>query len=263
MTHQHLARKRFGQHFLTDPQILTRIVRALNPKAGENLVEIGPGLGALTAEVLPYLAHLKVIEIDRDLSRHLQNIYANKITIFEQDVLKFDFASLANDQKLRIFGNLPYNISTPLLFHLLSFSNQIQDLLFMLQKEVVMRLAAAPNTPDYGRLSVMIQYGYQVQWLFDVPPSAFSPPPKVMSSIVRLRPYQQEFPHPLAQDYAHFAQLVNVAFQHRRKTLKRALATMATEKSFIQAEIDPQQRPQTLSVTNFVNLSNCLIAQNS
>lgn len=259
MSEHPFARKRFGQHFLHDPRMIEQIVTALHPKPTENLVEIGPGRGALTTAVLPYVDHLQVVEIDKDLVVYLQNTYGAKLTIHQHDALKFDFSRLGEDKKLRVFGNLPYNISSPLLFHLLSFAPQIQDLLFMLQKEVVMRMAAKPNTADYGRLSIMIQYACQVQWLFDVPPAAFSPPPKVMSSVVKLIPYQEHFPHPLAKDYKLFAQIVNVAFQHRRKTLRKALASIVPSDLYASLGLDPQRRPETLSIEEFVNLSNAVI----
>jgi 16S rRNA (adenine1518-N6/adenine1519-N6)-dimethyltransferase len=262
----HCPRKRYGQNFLTDQNIIQKIVHSLHVRPQDNLVEIGPGLGALTALVLAQINHLHVLEIDRDLSQRLQETYSEaQLNVHQQDALKFDFATLCPaHQKLRIFGNLPYNISTPLLFHLLQYAAIIQDMLFMLQKEVVIRMGSAPNSREYGRLSVMIQYHCQVDILFHVNPQAFSPPPKVMSSIVRLKPYapEENRPHPLAIDYPHFAQVVANAFGHRRKTLKNALGPLASIEDFNATQIDPMRRPETLSISEFVNLSNYIKREN-
>ena len=256
----HIPRKRFGQHFLTDPSVITHIVHQLNPKPDEVLVEIGAGLGALTTEILKQIPHVFVVEIDRDLSKVLHETYPTQLTIFNQDALEFDFSEISREshQQLRVFGNLPYNISTPILFHLLIFAPIINNMLFMLQKEVVMRMCAPPNHSDYGRLSVMIQYACHCKRLFDIGPGAFSPPPKVMSSVVLLTPYHNNRPFPQATDYKHFAELVNRAFQHRRKTLKNALGDFVPPDIFQRLNIDPIRRPETLSVTEYVLLSNAV-----
>jgi 16S rRNA (adenine1518-N6/adenine1519-N6)-dimethyltransferase len=266
MPERHIPRKRFGQNFLKDQNVIEKIVRALHPEKGQNLVEIGAGLGALTKHVLALVDHLKVVEIDKDLSAKLQDVYpANKITVFEADALRFDFATLcpAGTPKLRIFGNLPYNISTPLLFHLLSYASSIQDMLFMLQKEVVMRMAASAHTHEYGRLSIMIQYVAKVHPIFDVSPHAFTPVPKVTSTVVQLIPYDNNRPHPLAQNEKLFSHLVTLAFSHRRKTLKNALEHLVSNDVFQSVGIDPIRRPETLSVAEFVALSDAVNSQTS
>lgn len=265
MTEPHIPRKRFGQNFLNDNYVIEKIVNALNPQPQDLLVEIGPGLGALTSVVLKHIEHLHVVEIDRDLSARLQSIYSpSQLSVVEKDALHYDFVSLCqNNKKLRIFGNLPYNISTPLLFHLLSFSSMIQDMLFMLQKEVVMRMAAKPNHADYGRLSIMIQYACEVHSLFDVGPQSFSPPPKVFSSVVRLKPYDQNRPFKLACNEKLFSQIVAVAFQHRRKTLKNALGKLVCSDIYPMVNIDPIRRPETLSVEEFIALSDAVDANSS
>lgn len=258
----HFPRKRFGQHFLKDKHILAKIVQALNPQPQDKLVEIGPGMGALTTYVLNHVDHLEVVEIDRDLSARLEQAYPTQLTVHRADALHFDFASLCHNdtRRLRLFGNLPYNISTPLLFHFLTFAHLIQDLILMLQKEVVDRMAAAPGSDDYGRLSIMVQYHCRVLPLFVVKPDAFSPPPKVMSSVVMLKPHGENCPHPLAEDPALFARLVATAFQHRRKTLKNALGDLVSPEIYPLVAIDPQRRPETLSITEFVTLSNAVLA---
>lgn len=257
-SHSHTPRKRFGQHFLTDPRVINHIVQYLNPKSDEVLVEIGAGTGALTAEILKQVSHLYVVEIDRDLSQHLNETYPTQLTIYCEDALQFDFTEipLKPDQKLRVFGNLPYNISTPLLFYVLLYAPLINNMLFMLQKEVVTRMCAPAGHSDYGRLSVMIQYACECKRLFDIGPSAFSPPPKVMSSLVHLTPYHENRPVPKADNYKHFAELVNRAFQHRRKTLKNAVGDFVSPDIYQRVNIDPIRRPETLSVTEYVMLSN-------
>lgn len=262
MPSAHIPRKRFGQHFLKDQHVINKIVHALNPKPHENLVEIGAGPGALTHIVLKQIPHLNVVEIDRDLVAKLKERYSEEqLSIYQQDALDFDFSSLATSQPLRVFGNLPYNISTPLLFHLLSFSSGIQDMLFMLQKEVVVRMCAKPGHHEYGRLSVMIQYACETKRLFDIGPEAFSPPPKVMSSVIALIPFTKNHPHPVAKDFRTFFNVVNVAFQHRRKTLKNALHALITPTLFDKVGIDPMRRPETLSVSEFVKLSDAAFMQ--
>ncbi|WP_078083289.1 16S rRNA (adenine(1518)-N(6)/adenine(1519)-N(6))-dimethyltransferase RsmA [Microbulbifer mangrovi] len=255
---QHKARKRFGQNFLVDENIIERIVRAIGPKATDKLVEIGPGQGAITALLLDKCPSLTAVELDRDLIPMLEFKFRDypDFTIIEKDALKFDFGSLAEGEgeQLRIVGNLPYNISTPLLFHLLSFRGKIQDMHFMLQKEVVDRLSAVPGVKSFGRLSVMAQYYCRVQGLFPVPPQSFRPAPKVDSAIVRLIPHQT-LPHP-AQDEQLLERIVSVAFQQRRKTLRNALKPLFPNLDPEQLPVDTSRRPETLSVKEYVELAN-------
>lgn len=254
----HQARKRFGQNFLQDQGVIRRIIRAINPKPGQHLVEIGPGLGALTEELLAGCGELDVVELDRDLIPKLQrqfDSYGDKLQIHEADALKFDFASLAGDQRpLRVVGNLPYNISTPLIFHLLSYSGLFEDMYFMLQKEVVNRLAALPGDNAYGRLGIMAQYYCEVSSLFVVNPEAFDPKPKVDSAIVKLRPYAEP-PHP-ADNVDDFAMLVRTAFGQRRKTLRNNLKKVLPAERIEALGIDPGLRPEKLSLSEFVQLAN-------
>lgn len=263
MSEHHIPRKRFGQNFLKDQNIIEKIVRSLHIKPQDIFVEIGPGLGALTKSVLENTDHLHAVEIDKDLAARLKEKYpSSKLSVHQENALDFDFARLAtNNKKLHVFGNLPYNISTPLLFHLLTYSDSIEDLLFMLQKEVVMRMAAKPSSHDYGRLSVMIQYACEIHPLFDVGPQSFTPPPKVMSSIVRLTPYGDNRPYPKAQNEKLFARVVATAFLHRRKTLKNALSDLVTSDIFEQSGIDPIRRAETLSVAEYIHLSDMLHKQ--
>ncbi len=257
MRDKHVPKKRFGQNFLIDHNVIAKIVSALHPTPSELIVEIGAGLGALTQEILHLIPHLHVIEIDRDLGAKLTRTFSpSQLTVHQQDALEFDFNTLAQTQSLRVFGNLPYNISTPLLFHLLTFAHHITDMLFMLQKEVVMRMAALPNSKDYGRLSVMIQYYCEVQTLFDVHPKSFSPPPKVMSSIVKLTPYTANRPFAFAHNEKMFATIVRAAFSQRRKTLRNALNGYVNEAQFEQLGISMMRRAETLSVSEFIALSN-------
>lgn len=258
----HHTRKRFGQNFLHDMRVIEKIVRAVSPKNGDNVIEIGPGLGALTAPLLLASDALTVVELDRDLAAGLPNrvTQPEKLTIIEADALKFDFSSLSqNQQPIRVVGNLPYNISTPLLFHLLQYGNLVQDMHFMLQKEVVDRIVAAPNTKDFGRLSIMIQYHCKPTFLFEVPPGAFNPPPKVTSAVFRLQPYAEK---PIvAKDEKHFSQMVAHVFTQRRKTLRNSLKGQLDEAGFVQVGIDPMARPETLSVAQFVALSDACLEQ--
>ncbi len=256
----HVARKRFGQHFLHDKQIIQRIVDAIMPTPDQHLVEIGPGQGALTIPVLKKAGKLEVIELDRDLILPLKSRCAEKgdLIVHQADALLFDFSQLMTDeQPLRLIGNLPYNISTPLIFHLLTFSAGIRDMHFMLQKEVVDRMAARPGTHAYGRLSIMVQYHCRVTSLFHVGPTAFEPPPQVDSSIVKLVPHR-EFPYP-ALDYVHFANLVKMAFAHRRKTLRNCLRDSVTDENWENVHIDSKLRPEQLSLGEYVKLSNSLV----
>ncbi len=251
---RHRPRKRFGQHFLHDAGIIERIVSAIQPRPGDCLVEIGPGTGALSLPLLRRHGQLRVVEFDRDLVARLRQLQAPGLEVIEADALKFDFTPLAREgERLRLLGNLPYNISTPLLFHLLQQRDCIQDMIFMLQKEVAERICAAPGTPAYGRLSVMAQYFCQTQLLFRVPPGAFTPPPKVDSAVIRLQPCEPELP---ATDTAALAGLVGAAFGKRRKTLRNALKGWLGDEDFAALDIDPGRRPETLGVRDFVRLSN-------
>ncbi|MBL7250380.1 16S rRNA (adenine(1518)-N(6)/adenine(1519)-N(6))-dimethyltransferase RsmA [Alloalcanivorax marinus] len=252
---EHRARKRFGQHFLHDPAIIDRLVRSVAPRDGETLVEIGPGQGALTYPLLDEVHHLQVVELDRDLIALLrERIAPERLTIHESDALRFDFAALAGDGPLRVVGNLPYNISTPLIFHLLDQAGTIADMTFMLQKEVVDRLTAAPGGKDYGRLSVMVQYHCQADYLFFVPPGAFRPPPRVDSAVVRLTPYREP-PWP-ADDPAWLARLVAQAFSQRRKAIRNSLKSLVAAEIFTTTGIDAGLRPDHLTVADYVALAN-------
>lgn len=271
---QHTPRKRFGQNFLRDQNIIDKIVRAIHPSANDNLVEIGPGQGALTLPLLDKCPNLQVIELDRDLAAALRQKQATfpDLIIHEGDALKFDFSTLMDntakntDTKLRIVGNLPYNISTPLLFHLLNYRELIIDMHFMLQKEVVERMASPPGNKSYGRLSVMTQYFCEVESLFPVAPDCFFPAPKVESAIVRLRP--KTTIEPVAEDLNVFKQLVSCCFQQRRKTLRNNLRHWFTEAganpdqleclNLSELNLDSNARPDTISVSQFVALSNKL-----
>ncbi len=252
---RHPPRKRFGQHFLVDRHYIDRIVAALDPQPGDTLVEIGPGLGALTGPLLERVERLTVIEIDRDLAAHLAATYpAERLMLRTADALEFDYGSLGPD--LRIVGNLPYNISSPLLFRLALYDAVVRDITVMLQKEVVERMAAAPATPEYGRLSVMLQVRFRIERLLTVPPGAFRPPPKVESAVVRLTPLRDARPD--LADEALFARIVAAAFGQRRKTLRNALKTLADEATLERAGIPPGARGETLSVADFVRLANAL-----
>ena len=253
---EHRTRKRFGQHFLHDRNLVDRMVRTLDLKQDDTVVEIGPGRGALTYPLLEDLPHLHVVELDRDLITLLrQENTPDRLSIHESDALKFDFRPLKPaDKPLRVVGNLPYNISTPLIFHLLSQSDAISDMTFMLQKEVVDRLTASPGTRDWGRLSIMVQYYCQADYLFFVPPGAFSPPPKVDSAVVRLLPYPT-LPHP-ADDEDHLRRLVAQAFTQRRKAIRNSLKSLVSLEQFEAAGIDAGLRPDQLSVADYVALAN-------
>jgi len=251
----HRPRKRFGQNFLHDPGIIGRIVTAIRPLPDEHLVEIGPGQGAITLPLLEAAGRLTVIELDRDLIQPLQNRCrtAGELTVHNTDALRFDFCGLAGDSALRIVGNLPYNISTPLLFHLLGQRGCIQDMHFMLQKEVVERMAAGPGSGQYGRLSVMLQYRCRVSPLFSIGPDAFTPPPKVESAFVRLEPFAQ--PPVNVTDEAVFATVVRQAFAQRRKTLRNALRGLLDAEEISAAGIDPGLRAETLGLEAFAALA--------
>lgn len=252
---KHIPRKRFGQNFLTDKHMIHSLVEAIRPQPDDLMVEIGPGLGALTQPLLKRLKHLQVVELDRDIVAWMENHYpAGSITIHNKDALKFDFCELG--KQLRVVGNLPYNISTPILFHLLDSVDHIADMHFMLQKEVVERMVAAPSNAAYGRLSVMLQYRLHMEYLFTVPPEAFEPAPKVESAFVRLIPYATP-PH-LAKDEALLAKIVTAAFGQRRKTLRNTLKDLLDDAGFAHLRIDPQLRAENLSVADFVAIANHL-----
>lgn len=257
---EHRARKRFGQHFLHDRGIIQRILAALDPRPGDTIVEIGPGLGALTRPLLEHCSPLHVVELDRDLAARLRaELPPEQLVVHEADALKFDFCALAaSGKKLRIIGNLPYNISTPLLFHLLDQGACVSDMLFMLQKEVVERMAAEAGGKDYGRLSVMIQWRLRVEKLFDVRPGAFTPPPKVDSAVVRLTPHPA--PPVAVNDAAVFARVVRAAFSQRRKTLRNTLRGLLPAEDMQRLGIDPMRRAETLSLAEFARLANALAA---
>ncbi|MEW6414305.1 MAG: 16S rRNA (adenine(1518)-N(6)/adenine(1519)-N(6))-dimethyltransferase RsmA [Pseudomonadota bacterium] len=253
----HTPRKRFGQNFLVDDGIIHAIVAAIRPQPGETVVEIGPGLGALTRPLLDRLPHLTVVELDRDIVARLRKTWPEaRLTIHSGDALKFDFGSLGSD--LRIVGNLPYNISTPLLFHLMGFAAHLRDMTFMLQKEVVERMVAEPSTPDYGRLTVMLQRRFHLEWLLDVPPAAFHPPPKVDSAVVRLIPKRPD--EIAALDDALFARIVAAAFSQRRKTLKNTLAGLVQAEDFAALGIDPGLRAEALPLAGYEAITRRLAA---
>ena len=278
MIHGMTPRKRFGQHFLTDENVLERIVNVFHPADNELVLEIGPGSGALTERLLERIGHLTVVELDRDLAATLSEKYnSDRLTLFQADILNFEIASVFNcsepagnalpvisddlknetSNKVRIIGNLPYNISTPLLFHLLKSVEHIQDMLFMLQKEVAQRLSAAPGSKIYGRLSVMAALELDCQCLFDVPPQAFDPPPEVESTVIRLTPT------PLSRaasrhvhDRIRLNEIVKLAFSQRRKTLRNSLRQLVSDTQFKNARVDSSRRAENLTVNQFIQLSN-------
>ncbi len=261
----HTARKRFGQNFLHDDNVIQSIVAAIYPQNGQFLVEIGPGLGALTEPVADQIERLTVLELDRDLAERLRHhpFLHQKLKVIETDAMQFDFAGLYEQEnlaekglKLRVFGNLPYNISTPLMFHLFKFHDKIQDMHFMLQKEVVKRLCAAPNSKAYGRLTIMAQYFCQVMPVLEVPPTAFKPAPKVDSAVVRLVPHQT-LPHPV-KDLYWLNRITTQAFNQRRKTLRNALSTLFTAEQLTELGIDLNLRAENLDIATYARLANFL-----
>lgn len=256
----HFARKRFGQNFLNDPWIINSIVAAINPKSDEELVEIGPGLAALTEPVAAQIDHMRVIEIDRDLAVRLAEhpVLKDKLIIYQQDVMTMDFSALAKEigKPLRVFGNLPYNISTPLMFHLFDYADAISDMHFMLQKEVVNRLVAAPNSKAYGRLSVMAQYYCQIIPVLHVPPSAFKPAPKVDSAVVRLIPHANiDTP---VKNIKLLNRIVTEAFGQRRKTIRNSLGHLFTAEQLTELGFDLNLRAENISVQQYCQLANWL-----
>lgn len=248
---KHQPRKRFGQHFLADHGVIDAIVRAIDPRPGEALVEIGPGLGAMTQPIVERAGRLTVVELDRDLAARLRS--HAQLTVVEADVLTVDFRALAAaaGQKLRVVGNLPYNISTPILFHLLDAVDVVADQHFMLQKEVVDRMAAAPGGKDYGRLSVMLQWRYAIENVLDVPPEAFDPPPRVESAVVRMQP----LPAPAGVDAGVLGELVTAAFSQRRKILRHTLGRWAEARGLPAAGFDFQRRAEEVPVAEYVALA--------
>ena len=251
----HVARKRFGQNFLVDQGIIGAIVSAINPQRGDTVVEIGPGLGAITEPLMQRVDHLHVVEIDRDLIARLKKQHApERMTIHEGDALAFDFGSIGRD--LRLVGNLPYNISTPLLFHLADYPEHVRDMHFMLQKEVVERMVAEPGDADFGRLSVMLQYRFWLEWLIDVPPESFSPAPKVDSAVVRLIPKPVSELH--AKSLEKLGQVVQTAFSQRRKMLRNTLKSLLGDAGFVELGIDPTLRAEDVPVEDYVRIANYL-----
>ena len=256
MSTAHKARKRFGQNFLQDTRIITDIVNAVRPQPDDIVIEIGPGLAAITEPLTRYLRQLHVCEIDRDIIRFLkEQPFADKLVIHEGDVLQFDFGSITGRKK--IVGNLPYNISTPLLFHLAEVADEVADMHFMLQKEVVERMVAQPKTNDYGRLSVMLQYFFDMEMLIEVPPESFDPAPKVDSAVVRMIPVKHRIGK--ADDFEHFAKLVKLAFHQRRKTIRNNLKEFAGDDDLQAVGISPQDRAEHIAPEKYVELSNYLV----
>lgn len=250
---KHVPRKRFGQNFLTDSQVIADIVGAVSPQPGERVVEIGPGLAALTVPLQKRVGCLHVVEIDRDIVARLRKRFTpEQVVIHEGDALEFDFGALGTD--LRVVGNLPYNISTPLLFHLAGYADRVRDMHFMLQREVVERMVAEPGGSEYGRLSVMLQYRFDLEWLLDVPPEAFDPAPKVHSAVVRL------VPRPAAdlgaESLAVLEAVVAAAFSQRRKMLRNTLRETLGEVGFSALGIDPTRRAEDLAVADYVRIAN-------
>lgn len=256
--HTYHHKKRFGQHFLVDESVLQQIADAIHPHSHDHMIEIGPGQGVLTEILLHHVNKLEVVEIDRDLVSLLEKKFSNKIHIHSCDALQFDFSSVKKTQKIRVVGNLPYNISTPLLFHCFDQLDHIHDMHFLLQKEVVERLTADVGNHNYGRLSIMTQYFCDCELLFVVNADAFDPPPKVQSALVRLQPKIQ---NTVARNIQHLSKLVQEAFNYRRKTLRNGLKHRVSDAALESLGINPQARPQELSVDNYVRLSNFLEPQ--
>jgi len=254
----HRQRKRFGQHFLHDRSVIDRILRAIDPQPGQNLLEIGPGQGALTYPLLQRCARLIAIELDRDLVPILEQHAAGlgQLEVINADILKFELKSIATREKFRLVGNLPYNISTPLMFHLLESSRLIEDMHFMVQKEVAQRIVAGAGDASYGRLSVMLQFQCNCQYLFDVAPGCFKPPPKVDSAVIRLIPLENPAQH--IDDYARFSSIVQSAFGQRRKTISNSLKSILDRETIKACGIDPGLRAENLDIADFAKLSRAL-----
>jgi 16S rRNA (adenine1518-N6/adenine1519-N6)-dimethyltransferase len=259
----HTARKRFGQNFLVSQGVIRKIIDAVAPRAGDTVVEIGPGLGALTDPLLEQIEHLHVVEIDRDLIARLRERYPEeRLSIHEGDALEFDFGTLKGEGRLKIVGNLPYNISSPLLFHLAQYAEQVYDMHFMLQREVVDRMVAEPGDGEFGRLSVMLQYRFHMERLFIVPPGSFNPPPKVDSAIVRMIPidFAKVGPGSTATSYETFAKVVATAFSQRRKMLRNTLRPLISEAGLTALDVNPMARAEDLGVADYVRIANSLHA---
>ena len=253
----HVARKRFGQNFLVDHGIIAAIVSSIDPKRTDTVVEIGPGLGAITEPLMQRVDHLHVVEIDRDLIARLKKQHTpERMTIHEGDALAFDFATIGKD--LRLVGNLPYNISTPLLFHLAEYVDVVHDMHFMLQKEVVERMVAEPGNADFGRMSVMLQYRFYLEWLIDVPPESFDPAPKVDSAVVRLIP--KPVSELTAKSQEKLSQVALTAFSQRRKMLRNTMKSLLGDADFAALGIAPTLRPEDVSVEDYVRIANYLSA---
>lgn len=261
----HHARKRFGQNFLHDQAVINRIIDSIAPQQHDHLVEVGPGEGALTTPLSQCESRLDCVELDRDLAAHLQNKFGSndRVTIYQQDILKFDLSSLVNDKTpkngLRIIGNLPYNISTPVMFHLLQYHELIADMTFMLQLEVVHRLAARVGEKNYGRLGLMAQYYCDIEHLFNVPSAAFTPKPKVSSAIVRLTPHKTFKVQ--AKNVETLQNVIRTAFTQRRKTLKNSLKALISEDRIRELNIDIGQRPENLSLEDYVRISDAIAVE--
>jgi 16S rRNA (adenine1518-N6/adenine1519-N6)-dimethyltransferase len=256
----HTPRKRFGQNFLHDSFIISSILDCIQANSDDHWVEIGPGMGALTTPLVKKGLRLDLIELDRDLVALLTDKFkhVNNLKVHSADALRFDFSSLVEgNEKLRVIGNLPYNISTPLMFHLLESTGVIEDMHFMLQKEVVDRICAGPGNKQYGKLSIMMQYYCETEWLFDVPPESFDPKPKVMSAIVRLIPHPQPS---VDVDVSKLYRVVTEAFSQRRKTLRNSLQKLLTEEQIVTQDINPTLRAENLSLNDFAKLANLLSA---
>ncbi len=254
---KHIPRKRFGQNFLTDDIVLHNIIRAIDPQPHDTMVEIGPGLAAMTSLLVEEVEQLHVVELDRDLVERLKKKFdPSRLVVHSADALQFDFSAIPvpADRKLRVVGNLPYNISSPLLFHLADIAQHVQDQHFMLQKEVVERMVAGPGSKTYGRLSVMLQWRYHMELMFVVPPEAFDPPPRVESAIVRMIPVAQ----PLPCDSSKLEQVVQKAFSQRRKVIRNCLAGMFEESDLLEVGVDPQLRPEAIALEHYVALANRL-----
>ena len=249
----HRARKRFGQNFLHDRHWIERIAKAVNATEGDDIVEIGPGQAALTRELIAGAGKVRAVEIDRDLAAWLKETFPESLSLIEADALTLDWTQVAKNDNLRVVGNLPYNISSPLLFKLLEAADHVKDQHFMLQKEVVDRMVAQHGSKTYGRLSVMLQWRYRMQKLFDVPPGAFNPPPKVMSSVVRMIPKaKEEVP---SVDFEFFSSVVANAFSQRRKTIRNALSALLSSEEISVCDVDPGARAEALPLDAFVRLA--------
>lgn len=249
----HRARKRFGQNFLHDRHWIERIAKAVNATEGDDIVEIGPGQAALTRELIAGAGKVRAVEIDRDLAAWLKETFPESLSLIEADALTLDWTHVAKNDNLRVVGNLPYNISSPLLFKLLEAADHVKDQHFMLQKEVVDRMVAQHGSKTYGRLSVMLQWRYRMQKLFDVPPGAFNPPPKVMSSVVRMIPKaKEEVP---SVDFELFSSVVANAFSQRRKTIRNALSALLSAEEIAACDVDPSARAEALPLDAFVRLA--------